>query len=129
MSLCIETEPGLCGPATELTSHQALEAGEAVPGQLSEARAGAWGQSWVIGILVGVLVTLVASLTALVKCCWCSDSRRREKMSAAMEREKQILMSRPDILHPIDQKMLELSLDRGHGRSPHRSVNTLIVIY
>ena len=41
-------------------------------------------------------------------------------MTAAMEREKQILMSRPDILHPIDQKMLELSIDRGHGRSPHR---------
>ena len=45
-------------------------------------------------------------------------------MTAAMEREKQILMSRPDILHPIDQKMLELSIDRGHGRSPHRSAET-----
>ena len=45
-------------------------------------------------------------------------------MAAAMEREKQILMSRPDILHPIDQKMLELSIDRGQGRSPHRSAET-----
>ena len=41
-------------------------------------------------------------------------------MTAAMEREKQILMTRPDLLHPIDQKMLELSIDRGQGRSPHR---------
>ena len=113
-----------------------------MPGQLSEARGVAWGHTWVIGILVGVLVTLVASLAALVKCCWCSNSRylclviginytklssnfrRREKMAAAMEREKQILMSRPDILHPIDQKMLELSIDRGQGRSPHRSAKT-----
>ena len=47
-------------------------------------------------------------------------------MTAAMEREKQILMSRPDILHPIDQKMLELSIDRGHGRSPHRSAETCV---
>lgn len=75
VSLCIETDPGLCGPATELTSHHKLEAGEAVPGQLSEARGVAWGHTWVIGILVGVLVTLVASLAALVKCCWCSNSR------------------------------------------------------
>ena len=67
-------EPSLCGLATELTSHH-TEAGEAVPGQLSEARGVAWGHSWVIGILVGVLVTLVASLAALVKCCWCTNSR------------------------------------------------------
>ena len=45
-------------------------------------------------------------------------------MTAAMEREKQILMTRPDLLHPIDQKMLELSIDRGQVRSPHRSVQT-----
>ena len=49
-------------------------------------------------------------------------------MTAAMEREKQILMTRPDLLHPIDQKMLELSIDRGQGRSPHRSVVTSVMV-
>ena len=33
----------------------------------------------------------------------------RDKMVAAAEREKQLILARPDILHPIDEKMLELA--------------------
>ena len=33
----------------------------------------------------------------------------RDKMVAAAEREKQLMLARPDILHPIDEKMLELA--------------------
>ena len=39
-------------------------------------------------------------------------------MSAA-EREKQIIMARPDILHPIDEKMLELTMSDSNGVPGH----------
>ena len=76
-----------------------------------------------VAVVVGVLVTLLASLLVLVKCCWCSSARRRQKMTAA-EREKQLMLRRPDILHPIDEKMLELAQLEGDPRqvcAHHRS--------
>ena len=87
--------------------------------QLSAAQ----GENWVVAVVVGVLVTLLASLLVLVKSCWCSSARRRQKMTAA-EREKQLMLRRPDILHPIDEKMLELAQLEGEARQAcahHRS--------
>ena len=83
----------------------------------------AQGENWVVAVVVGVLITLLASLLVLVKCCWCSSSRRLQKMTAA-EREKQLMMRRPDILHPIDEKMLELAQMDAESRqvcAHHRS--------
>ena len=41
--------------------------------------------------------------------CTIHVSITRDKMVAAAEREKQLILARPDILHPIDEKMLELA--------------------
>ena len=118
VSLCVETDPALCGRHIELNS---LESREAVP-QLSTTL---HTENWMVGVVVGVLFTLVVSLMLMVKCCWCSNTRRRDKIMAAAEREKQLMMSsRPDILHPIDEKMLELAtgdLYPGHESSQNSS--------
>ena len=39
----------------------------------------------------------------------------------AAEREKQIIMSRPDILHPIDEKMVELAAHHRQSCAHHSS--------
>ena len=114
--LCLESDPSLCGQYSR--EDEADTEREAVP-QLSTAEA----DNWLVAVVVGVLLTLLASLLVLVKCCWCSSARRQQKMSAA-EREKQLMMTRPDILHPIDEKMLELAQMEADSRQAcahHRS--------
>ena len=114
--LCLQSEPSLCGQYRQ--EDEVDTEREAVP-QLSTAET----DNWLVAVVVGVLLTLLSSLLVLVKCCWCSSARRRQKMSAA-EREKQLMMSRPDILHPIDEKMLELAQMEADSRKTcahHRS--------
>ena len=117
VSLCVEADPSLCGHATETNSAYDREA---VP-QLATSD-NVSPDNWMVGVVVGVLFTLVATLVVMVKFCWCSTATRRDKMSAAAEREKQIILSRPDILHPIDEKMMELTMsDTYHPGHPGHS--------
>ena len=116
VAACLQSDPSLCGQYSR--ADEADMEREAVP-QLSSAQ----GENWLVAVVVGVLLTLIASLLVLVKCCWCSSARRQQKMSAA-EREKQLMMTRPDILHPIDEKMLELAQIEADSRQAcahHRS--------
>ena len=120
VALCLESDSSLCGEYQEYREADDKDwEGRDPVSQLSAAQ----GENWLVAVVVGVLITLLASLLVLVKCCWCSTSRRRQKMTAA-EREKQLMMRRPDILHPIDEKMLELAQMDGDTRqacSHHRS--------
>ena len=121
VALCLQSDSSLCGDYQEYqeaAGHHWEEDRDPVS-QLSAAQ----GENWLVAVVVGVLVTLLASLLVLVKCCWCSSARRQQKMTAA-EREKQLMLRRPDILHPIDEKMLELAQMDGDPRqvcAHHRS--------
>ena len=126
VALCLESDSSLCGDYQEAAGQawqEEEEEGRDPVSQLSAAQ----GENWLVAVVVGVLVTLLASLLVLVKCCWCSSARRHHKMTAA-EREKQLMQRRPDlrpdILHPIDEKMLELAQLEGDPRqvcAHHRS--------
>ena len=59
--------------------------------------------------MISVLHCSVLYCTVLYFTVQYNVSITRDKMVAAAEREKQLMLARPDILHPIDEKMLELA--------------------
>jgi len=105
VKLCLESDDTLCGAYGEGAS---LVDRIAVP-QLSADD----DQDWMVAVVIGALVTLLISLLVLVKCCWQSKS----SADKLYKKDNEMMLARPDILHPIDDKTINHSRRCSHHKS------------
>ena len=103
--LCLESDDTLCGGYGEGAN---IVDRMAVP-QLSADD----DQNWMVAVVIGALVTLLISLLVLVKCCW----RSKPSDDKLHKKEHEMMLARPDILHPIDDK----TINHGKQCSHHNS--------
>jgi len=85
--LCLESNDLLCGAYDEASIVDKIQE----PQMFSES-----GQSWLMAVIVGILVTTLATTIVFVKCCCKAGVPKRKYI----KNEEELNSTRPDILHP-----------------------------
>ena len=107
--ICLESNDILCGAYNEASVVDKIQE----PQIFKDG-----GQSWLMAVIIGILVSTLVTVIIIVKCC-CRNGLPKRKY---IKKEEELNCSRPDILHPslsFDQKMTGLSL-AGPGVAAHQ---------
>ena len=105
--ICLESNDILCGAYNEASVVDKIQE----PQIFQDG-----GQSWLMAVIIGILVSTVVTVIIVVKCCCRNGFPNRKYI-----KKEELSSSRPDILHPslsFDQKMTGLSLAGPAG--PHQ---------
>ena len=92
--ICLESNDILCGAYNEASVVDKIQE----PQIFSEG-----GQSWLMAVIIGILISTLVTVIVIVKCC-CRNGLPKRKY---IKKEEEFSSARPDILHPslsFDQK-------------------------
>merc|ERR1719242_1347990 len=92
--ICLESNDLLCGSYNEASVVDKIQE----PQIFSEG-----GQSWLMAVIIGILISTLVTVIIIVKCC-CRNGLPKRKY---IKKEEEFASTRPDILHPslsFDQK-------------------------